>query len=228
MDELEIINTSDGSHTLRNNELNETYHSVHGAIQESQYVFIRHGLQYYHETTNATEISVLEIGFGTGLNAFLTAQYAAEHHVHVRFTSLETYPLQKELWTRLNYAGEERHLFEALHAAPWDSEVPVTPFFAIEKRNESLQHVALNGFFDVVFFDAFAPSVQPEMWTHDILKKTTDLLAEGGVFVTYSAKGQLKRDLRSMGLRIEALPGPVGKREMVRSLRVYASTDSNS
>lgn len=221
MDDLEIIRTSDGSHTLRNNHLSETYHSVHGAVQESQHVFIRHGLEYFDETTNTEAISVLEIGFGTGLNAFLAAQYAARHRVLIQFTTLETFPLRKEVWSRLNYAREERHLFDALHDATWGSMVSITPFFSIEKREVPLQDVALNGFFNVVFFDAFAPSVQPELWTFEMLKKATDSLTTGGVFVTYSAKGQLKRDLRSIGLRVEALPGPLGKREMVRALRVH-------
>lgn len=219
MDEIEIITTSDGSHTLRNTRLNETYHSIHGALQESRHVFILHGLEYFHISTKAEEISVLEVGFGTGLNAFLAAQYAETHKVSVRFTTLEAFPLADEVWTKLNYPDDNRVLFESLHRASWGEPVSVTQYFTIDKRKVSLQDFASQSPHNVIFFDAFAPSVQPEMWTYEMLRKVTESLSADGVFVTYSAKGQLKRDLRALGLRVEAVPGPAGKREMVRAVQ---------
>ena len=221
MDDLEIITTSDGSHTLRSTLLNETYHSKHGAVQESKHVFIRHGLQHFHEVQKSGNISILEVGFGTGLNALLTLQYATAHHLSIRYTTLEAYPLQEEVWGKLNYAvsAEDAGLFSALHAAPWERDVLLTPAFTLLKRKTTLQDSVITEACDIVYFDAFAPSVQPEMWTFDVLKKVTASLRPGGVFVTYSAKGQLKRDLRNLGLEVETLPGPPGKNEMVRARR---------
>lgn len=220
MDELEIITTSDGSHTLRNKQLNETYHSVHGALRESMHVFIAKGLEYYHAKTQSKYISIFEVGFGTGLNAMLAFRYSIQHNLGIHYTTLEPFPLIENIWSKLNYAGEEGEQFESIHRAPWDREVMLTPLFTLEKRMVSLQDVGLSDRkFDVIFFDAFAPSVQPEMWHVDALKKVAGTLSEGGVFVTYSARGQVKRDLKSLGLVVETLEGPPGKKEMVRGVR---------
>lgn len=221
MDHLEIITTSDGSHTLRNVSLDETYHSRHGAMQESTHVFIRHGLQFFH-THNASErISILEIGFGTGLNALLSLQYASQYNISIRYTTLEAFPLSEGIWSKLNYAdsGKDQDQFRALHTAVWEDEVSVTPQFTLLKRKVTLQDAVLDKKYDIIYFDAFAPSVQPELWSRDMLEKVAAVLHPGGVFVTYSAKGQLKRDLRSLGLEVESLPGPPGKNEMVRGVR---------
>jgi tRNA U34 5-methylaminomethyl-2-thiouridine-forming methyltransferase MnmC len=218
---IEIITTGDGSHSLLNTDLNETYHSRHGAVQESLHVFIQEGLDQTL-ATGASTVSVVEVGFGTGLNALLTAQRAEEKGVTVHYTSLETMPLPEELWMQLNYtaAPAAQTLFNDIHLAPWNQPVDVRPTFQLQKLTVSLQDAALPAAqTDVVYFDAFAPNKQPEMWTYDMLAKAVHTLRPGGMFVTYCAKGQLKRDLKALGLTVETLPGPPGKKEMVRGVR---------
>lgn len=221
MDEIEIITTSDGSHSLRNNRLSETYHSVHGALQESKHVFIRNGLQHFYETQNNRDLSILEVGFGTGLNALLTLQFAIENKVRIRYTTIEPFPLPENVWSKLNYGHhlQAEGYFTALHRAELNTEVVIAPDFIVVKVDKGLQQVHLDELYDVIYFDAFAPSVQPELWGYDVLQNVTASLNSGGVFVTYSAKGQLKRDLNKLGLRVETLPGPPGKNEMVRGIK---------
>jgi tRNA U34 5-methylaminomethyl-2-thiouridine-forming methyltransferase MnmC len=218
MDELEIIVTSDGSHTLRNRKLDETYHSIHGAKQESTHVFIKNGLSFYCESSTTKEVSVLEVGFGTGLNALLTWEFAAANNIKVHYTTIEPYPLPAEVWTSLNYGEKNQQKFDSIHRAEWDEEVTVAPEFTLLKRKVALQEAALAGKYNVVYFDAFAPSVQPELWIIDSLASVVGTLSDGAVFVTYSAKGQLKRDLKTLGLAVETLPGPPGKLQMVRGI----------
>lgn len=215
---IKIITTNDGSHSLLNEELQETYHSRHGAIQESVYVFISQGLD---RVRHLSSIRVLEVGFGTGLNAFLAAQWAAQQQKPIHYFSLERYPVPESIWAVLNYsgAGVERELFEKLHRAPWQQWAPIDSYFSIYKIESSLQEADLKQQqADVIFFDAFAPNKQPDMWELPMLEKVVATLNQGGVFVTYCAKGQLKRDLKSLGLEVQSLPGPPGKREMVRAI----------
>jgi tRNA U34 5-methylaminomethyl-2-thiouridine-forming methyltransferase MnmC len=219
---IQIITTSDGSHSLLNTTLNETYHSVHGALRESEYVFIKNGLAYFSTVSNADPIRILEVGFGTGLNALLALQWGLESKRNIWYETLEPFPLAPEIWQSLNYAGtpETKKLFLQLHESLWDSEQKILPHFTLIKRNATLQAF---GFprtgYDVIFYDAFAPSKQPEMWDISVLKKVGDAMRAGSVFVTYCAKGQLKRDLKSLGLTVETLPGPPGKKEMVKALK---------
>lgn len=222
MDHLEIITTADGSHTLRNTQLNETYHSVHGAVQESMHVFIKNGLTHYCQQRRPEKISILEVGFGTGLNVLLTLQYAIGNRANVAYTALEPYPLPEAIWSMLNYGdpGKGMAQMEAIHKAHWGREVTIASGFSFLKLRTPLQEAQLNDLYDVVYFDAFAPSVQPELWDYASLEKVASVLNRKGVFVTYSAKGQLKRDLRSLGLEVETLAGPPGKKEMVRASRV--------
>lgn len=215
---IKIITTNDGSHSLLNEELQETYHSRHGAIQESVYVFINQGLE---QVQNLPSIRVLEIGFGTGLNAFLTAHWASKQKKAIEYFTLERYPVDEQFWMELNYSrnDEERLLFEKLHRALWQQWIPINDFFSIHKTETSLQEIDLkHQQADIVFFDAFAPNKQPEMWELPMLEKVVATLKSGGVFVTYCAKGQLKRDLKSLGLEVQSLPGPPGKREMIRGI----------
>lgn len=219
---LQIITTHDGSHSLLNPELNETYHSVHGARQESLHVFIKHGLEYVVEKQQKNRVKILEIGFGTGLNALLTAGYAAQHNLRIEYTTLESFPINESIWQQLNYPqGEaESKTFYNLHHAAWNEWTEPVPDFMLKKINTTLQLVSLgHEYFDLVYFDAFAPNKQPEMWTLPMLQKTIESLVRKGVFVTYCAKGQLKRDLASAGTTIETLQGPPGKREMIRAIR---------
>jgi tRNA U34 5-methylaminomethyl-2-thiouridine-forming methyltransferase MnmC len=218
MADLELIMTSDGSHTLRNKELDETYHSVHGAAQESLHVFIKNGLEFFCESNGAKDISVFEVGFGTGLNALLTWRFAAEKSIKVNYTTIEPYPLCKDVWTLLNYSKEQEHEFESIHNAAWNEEMQLSSEFTLMKRKTQLQEITLARRYDVIYFDAFAPAVQPDLWVIDSLAKVISALNPGGVFVTYSAKGQLKRDLRTLGLIVETLPGPPGKLQMVRGV----------
>ncbi len=219
---LKIITTADGSHSLFNEELNETYHSVHGAIQESVHVFIKSGLQYVLERSSPLPISIFEVGFGTGLNALLTLQYLQGHPKAVNYTAIEHSPLGEEIWSRLNYAsllnlGAE---YKDLHYSAWGRPHALTANFNLLKLNNTLQQVVLSKeSLDLVYYDAFAPSKQPELWSFDVLRKIFEALKPGGVLVTYCAKGQLKRDLNGLGLVVETLAGPPGKKEMVRAVK---------
>lgn len=220
MSDLRIITTEDGSHSLWHVAMDETYHSRHGALQESSYVFVEKGLSFFLDEHKSDQVSVLEIGFGTGLNAWLTARKADTEKKHIDYTSLEPFPLPEDIWKALNYASENKSLFEAIHQAPWNVPTEITPFFNLRKSKAALQEATLeSSAYDLVYFDAFAPNKQPEMWEGAVLKKTADALKPGGVFVTYCAKGQLKRDLKALGLQVTSLPGPPGKREMVRAVK---------
>lgn len=221
MPDIRVILTGDGSHSLLNAELDETYHSRHGALQESEYVFIKQGLGYWLERNKQVQLAILEVGLGTALNAWLTFQSSVLAGRKVRYFAIEKFPLTKELWQQLNYATHERELFEKIHALPWNSWQQVTPWATLFKSESTLQDVALPDLnFDIVYYDAFAPNKQPDMWTFEVLQKVITKLQTGGVFVTYCAKGQLKRDLKALGLEVESLPGPPGKREMIRAIKL--------
>lgn len=222
MSSIKIITTSDGSHSLLNEDLNETYHSVHGAIQESNHVFIRNGLEFYARTINPSKVSVLEVGFGTGLNALLTIRHMIKSPVAVQYTALELFPLPEEVWSALNYhqlIGLEDN-FSQIHRSPWGKAQMIIPNFELTKLHTSLQEVSLEkDSYDLIYFDAFAPSKQPELWTFSMLQKIEGAMRLDAVFVTYCAKGQLKRDLKALGLEVETLQGPPGKNEMVRAVK---------
>lgn len=218
---IEIITTSDGSHSLLNTELNETYHSTHGALRESLHVFLDKGFDFAIQQNSLKQIHILEIGFGTGLNALLTLQRAIAGAVDVYYTSLEAYPLHERLWQNLNYAESlgMQEAFYQLHHVSWESWQTIHPNFRLLKREGMLQLLSLTTTYDVIYFDAFAPSKQPEMWEFPVLEKVVQQLNPRGTFVTYCAKGQLKRDLKTLGLHVETLEGPPGKKEMVRAVK---------
>ncbi len=222
---LQLITTGDGSHSLLNTDLNETYHSTHGAVQESQHVFIKNGLDFFIEQNTPDEINILEVGFGTGLNALLTARQIQDSKIKVHYTSLEAFPISIEIADQLSYYNDvlfphSKQLFMSLHESGWNEPVSILANFTLEKRKMTLQESSFRpSDFDLVFFDAFAPNKQPEMWEVGILEKVVQAMKPKGVFVTYCAKGQVKRDLKSFGMKIETLSGPPGKREMVRALK---------
>jgi tRNA U34 5-methylaminomethyl-2-thiouridine-forming methyltransferase MnmC len=224
MDNIKIIITEDGSHSLYHEGLKETYHSFHGALQESVHVFIEKGLRYWRTKSGLPKrVDIFEVGFGTGLNALLAAQFAIENEVKISFTTIEPFPLDMEIIDQLNYAssiGQDnlKTVFDELHTSKWGEQVEINPYFTIHKIKTRLEDFQLNERFDVLFFDAFAPSKQAELWTADLMQKCFNLLKDGGVFTTYSAKGQLKRDLKAVGFEVETLPGPPGKKEMVRGI----------
>lgn len=219
MDKIKIIATNDGSFSLYNEELEETYHSRHGALQESVYVFIEQGLKFLLSQRNLSELNILEVGFGTGLNALLTLNEIHNSSVSVNYSSLETFPLSRDVWSELNYP-DPNHVFSQLHESPWQISNAITSNFSLRKIQSSLLEVVLEqSHYDLIYFDAFAPNKQPEMWEPVVLEKVALSMKSGAAFVTYCAKGQLKRDLKSLGLVVESLPGPPGKREMVRAIK---------
>jgi tRNA U34 5-methylaminomethyl-2-thiouridine-forming methyltransferase MnmC len=213
---LKIITTHDGSHSLLNEQLNETYHSVHGAWQESNHVFIEHGLACVEKSP----LQLLEIGFGTGLNALLSLQYAVRKKITIYYTTLEVFPVDESIWSLLNYANtpESTEWFKKIHHAEWNDWAKILHEFHLRKLETTLQTISLeNKHYDLIYFDAFAPSKQPEMWEKPLIQKVVEAMKPNGIFVTYCAKGQLKRDLQSLGMQVETLQGPPGKREMVRA-----------
>ena len=216
--DIHLIETSDGSHSLFVRSLNETYHSRHGAVQESQWVFIKQGLDHLQESKKTR---IHEVGFGTGLNALLAMRWAEEHRVHVHFTTLETNVLSLELAGQLNYASSEQEcsVFLSTHAAPWNQDIVITPHFTLHKALREVQSEVSEASYDVIFFDAFGPPTQPEMWTPAIFQRMFNALKPGGILVTYCAKGQVRRDMQSVGFTVERLPGPPGKREMLRATK---------
>lgn len=220
MSSIKLITTSDGSHSLFNEELHETYHSVHGAIQESSHVFINQGLDYYLAKFKPESISILEVGFGTGLNTLLTIQHALTKGIRVRYTTLELFPLPEEVWSALNYTAiiGLQESFGIIHRSTWNVMEKILPGFELLKLHISLQDAVFQpGSYDLVYFDAFAPGKQPELWELPLLEKIEEAMNPNAVFVTYCAKGQLKRDLKTLEMSVETLAGPPGKKEMVRA-----------
>lgn len=219
--QVEVRQTNDGSTTLYVPALNEHYHSVHGALQESLHVFIQAGLAYF--LPRQEELRVLEIGFGTGLNALLTLQQAQLHRLPVHFDSLEKYPLSAEVVRELQFEKfilnpELLDFHPRLHEAPWNQPAKISPYFTLQKLKADLQlHPFPQNHYHLIYFDAFAPEKQPELWTEEIFSRLSDAMRPGGVLVSYCAKGSFKRNLKAAGFKIEALPGPPGKREMTRA-----------
>lgn len=233
MENIQLIQTDDGSSSLFNTALQETYHSRHGAVQESVHVFIKNGLHVF-SGQHQGPVSVFEVGFGTGLNALLALLWAEENKIHLDYTSVEAFPITWEVAGRLNYpqvlGGRTTQTnFEQLHQAEWGRKVNVTEHFSLFKIKSSVLDSEFGfGQFDVIFFDAFAPAKQPEMWALPVLRKIVNGMKVEGVFVTYCAKGQVKRDLKSLGATVESLPGPPGKREMIRAKKSASPANDNS
>lgn len=215
----QVLLTADGSHTLALENSDVTYHSRHGAITESRHVFIDAGLHYVTHHYPSGPVHVLEMGFGTGLNALLTAMEAKQSSRQIIYTSLETQPLTASEYERLNY-GEQLHalaLYLRLHTAEWNKAVDVDPLFRLQKMQCSLQDFSGDQLFHCIYFDAFAPGEQPELWTTDIFQKLYQQLLPGGVLVTYCSKSDVRRSMLAAGFTVSKLPGPPGKREMVRA-----------
>jgi tRNA U34 5-methylaminomethyl-2-thiouridine-forming methyltransferase MnmC len=213
---LQPLITSDGSPTLRWNEEGETYHSRHGAVTESLHVFIRAGLDQLSRTTNP--IRVFEMGLGTGLNSGLAARWAEENQRLIQYTALERFPLPEDVWTQLSFSQIQPDWMRVIHSADFLREYQLGPYFSIRKEESDLKEfkVAASSA-DVVFYDAFGPRTQPELWTLDCFEKMFTLLRPGGLLVTYCAKGEVRRTMQSAGFHTERLPGPPGKREMLRA-----------
>jgi len=221
---IKIYKTEDGSFSLYNEELEETYHSKHGAVNESVHVFIHSGLSEVSKQNKY--MKVLEIGFGTGLNALLTADYCYENNLKVYYFTLEPFPIGKAVYEQLNYSEYCKlpaalHLFMQLHQSSWEQEISPTNFFTFKKSLSGIDQYDLPAdFFDLIYFDAFGPDIQPELWTTKIFQKIYNATAINGILVTYAAKGQVRRDLQSVGFNVERIPGPKGKREMLRARKL--------
>ncbi len=212
----ELLITNDGSHSLFVPEIDECYHSTHGAIQESKHIFIEAGFKQCQKDT----IKVLEVGFGTGLNAFLTMDVVLNSAKKVHYTGLELYPVAIEMAMQLNYptmiSPQNKLLFQQLHLAQWNKEVAIASSFWLTKMQLDFTQLSLAEKFDVIYFDAFSPEKQAEMWTEDAFKLLYNCCNVGGVLTTYCAKGHVRRAMQSAGFIVERLPGPPGKREILR------------
>lgn len=217
----ELKLTEDGSHTLFVPEIDECYHSTHGAIQESRHIFIEAGLKQ----CSKSEIRILEIGFGTGLNAFLTFLEAEKSEKQIHYTTLEFFPVAVETALLLNYpkelAPDKSQFFEKLHSAEWNVEIPVTPYFRLNKIETDFTGFVFKDNFDVVYFDAFSPEKQPEMWSEALFEKIYAHCNSGAILTTYCAKGIVRRAILEAGFVVERLPGPPGKREILRGLKGF-------
>tara|TARA_Y100000991_G_scaffold207077_1_gene184763 strand:+ start:569 stop:1240 length:672 start_codon:yes stop_codon:yes gene_type:complete len=220
---LNLKQTADGSSTLYNQMLDEHYHSIHGALNESIHVFIRMGfLNFVESFKSAKDINILEIGFGTGLNCILTFIENIKLNISLNYTALEPFPLEMEIIDNLDFNLASRHLdaFKLIHQSFWEKPVEINKQFSLEKSRLELKDFNDNKFYDIIYFDAFAPSKQPELWKVDVFTKLFNLTSYNGVLVTYCAKGQVRRDLEKVGYFVERLEGPPGKREMLRATKV--------
>ncbi|MEM1136677.1 MAG: tRNA (5-methylaminomethyl-2-thiouridine)(34)-methyltransferase MnmD, partial [Bacteroidota bacterium] len=204
--------------------LKETYHSTHGAVTESKHVFLKEGMEYFlSKYPTLKKISIIEVGFGTGLNAMLTLARALEINIDIFYVTLEPFPISTKLIKALNYQSLFRkadwHYFETIHNTPWEAENKIAPHFTFVKSKTNLENFTTQSKFDLVYFDAFAPRKQPELWEVDALRHAVTPLKPLGVLVTYSAMGAFKRNLKALGMHIESIPGPPGKREMTRAIK---------
>lgn len=215
-----LIITEDGSHTIFVPELNEHYHSIHGAVQESNIVFLENG----YEFCKADPIYIFEAGFGTGLNALLTAVRSGASGRKVFYTSIEKYPVDPEIIKNINYSeftGDEgSRLYNLIQNALWGTMTEISKTFSLFKIKGDLITDCIPGIYDLVYFDAFGPDKQPEIWKEPVFNKICSALKDGGILVTYSAKGEVRRILKSLGLVVSLIPGPPGKREMIRAVKL--------
>ena len=219
---LKIINTSDGSHTIYNSELNETYHSVHGSIKESLHVYVEEGLNYFQKKTSKKVYKIFEVGFGTGLNFVLSYLFSEEKKITIDYHSIEPYPLTDGIIKKLNYFNtelKEREIYLKSHSQKFNSKIIYSDFCSLRKEKETLEEIIINNSFDIIYFDAFAPSKQPSMWTLQNLNKIFTCMSDGSILVTYCSSGKFKRDLKEIGFNVEIIPGPLGKKEMVRATK---------
>jgi len=214
-----IFITEDGSHSMFSEQHGVSYHSKYGAIQETQHVFINAALQH---RLPASSLSILDIGFGTGLNAYMTFLEAEKIKTSINYVGIEAYPIRKEEVDSLNYfsqLNQPKDSFLQFHSSPWNEKQTFSDYFIFEKKQMRFEDLNFQNEFDIIYFDAFAPNAQPELWEENILQKMYDALNSNGVLTTYCAKGVVKRTFKKVGFEIEAIPGPPGKREMTRAIK---------
>lgn len=212
--------TADGSTTIHIPEWDEQYHSKHGAIQEAKHVFIKNGLSLFSDQ----DVSILEIGFGTGLNCFITFLEGPKKNLNIDYVGVEAYPVVSEEVEKMNYvnqldASKFSAVFNQIHQQEWEVKSNISPNFSLLKRKQFFKDINDENKFDLIYFDAFGARVQPELWTEEIFEKMYKSLKAGGVLVTYSAKGSVRRAMLTVGFLVEKLPGPPGKREMLRGTK---------
>ena len=225
MNKRKIRITEDGSTTIELIGKDENFHATHGAIQESEHIFIQNGLM--KKANEQSSISIFEMGFGTGLNALLSLLFAIKRSIQVDYLSIEAYPVEKELVEKLNFSeklnlsDENDSLFKKLHAMDWNQRLEIQSNFKFEKKKIKLEELAFSKeSFDLVYFDAFNPDLQPELWTEEIFRKIYLAMKPKGILMTYSAKGKVKRALKAAGFSLNALPGPIGKREITQAIKI--------
>ena len=217
----EIITTNDGSTTIHLPELNESYHSKHGAIQEAYHVFIKNGLSLFE----GKSVSVLEIGFGTGLNSFITYLEAKKSNQSIDYVGVEAYPVAVEEALQMNYvkelnANEEVTIFKNMHESIWEEKIAISDDFSLTKRQQLFQDIYDEDAFNLIYFDAFGFRVQPELWSLEIFQKMYNALKINGVIVTYACRSSIKNAMVECGFKVEKLPGAPGKREMLRAKKI--------
>lgn len=218
-----ILVTEDGSHTIAIPELGVSYHSKHGAIAESRHVFIEAGLAYAVQQNKLTSIRIFEMGFGTGLNALLSYQFATAHKVPINYTGIELHPLVAAEYEALNYGTQlnAEAIFLKLHTCSWNQEQILSPHFSMVKWQQSLLDFSSQKKFDLIYFDAFSPTDQPELWTAAVFGNLITLLNRNGILVTYCSKSIVRKAMQEVGFIVEKIPGPLGKREMVRAKKMF-------
>lgn len=210
---LELVNTYDGSNSLKNLIINDSYHSKYGAINESKHIFINNGLK----RISKKKIRVLEIGFGTGLNALLTQLYCDKKKQNIIYHTIDNLPLKKDTYSSLNYCDQlkiDKDIFLKIHNSLWENEIELSNFFVLKKINCDFTKKLFNEKYDLIYFDAFSPSKQPEMWVLSNFKKLYNCLNINGLLITYSSKGDVKRTIKEVGFNVFSIAGPTGKREI--------------
>jgi tRNA U34 5-methylaminomethyl-2-thiouridine-forming methyltransferase MnmC len=218
---MQLVLTNDGSHTIYLPELDESYHSMHGAVTESKHVFIKAGLN----ACKLTSLNIFEMGFGTGLNALLTWLECRRQGKKVYYRTIENNPLKNDVIKRLNYVEilglthEDKSVFRYMHDAPWAEDFEIDKHFVLHKFHGNLNDCILPGKIDLVYFDAFSPDRQPDVWKYAIFERLFRAMNAGAILTTYCSKGKVRRTLDAVGFKTEVLPGAPGKREMMRALK---------
>ena len=225
MNKLKII-TNDGSPSIYLNDINEYYHSKHGAVSESKHVFIKNGLNFWKKNiSNESSCNIFEMGFGAGLNAILTYEFAVKNKLKINYQTIDSNPLVKKEIKFLDYTkffnnNNTEIIFGKLHSKPWEEIHLLSKNFHFLKMNKKIQNFNFTSKYDVIYYDAFGSRVQPELWKEDIFKPIIRSLNNNGVFVTYSSMGNLRRALVNLGMNVEKIDGPIGKREMIRAIKL--------
>ncbi|MEM9887520.1 MAG: tRNA (5-methylaminomethyl-2-thiouridine)(34)-methyltransferase MnmD [Bacteroidota bacterium] len=223
MEDSRIFETQDGSHSIFSKQFGVSYHSKYGAVQETQHVFIDAALRF--KAVLQRNISILEVGFGTGLNALMTYLEARKRNLNIHYTTYEAFPITQQEVGTLNYREilsveeEDTGIFDQLHTLDWELPHTINENFNFRKHLQTFDHISYDAVFDIIYFDAFAPNAQSELWELPMMKKMYAALKENGILVTYCAKGAVKRNMKEAGFTIERLKGPPGKREMTRAVK---------